>query len=298
MERFAGMDMGPRCWFWCDEVRGPLVSACVWAELIASGNAPVRVPLLMNALGIACLLLDAGGEPDLTKRLVLALNGLEDYLPPPIPRPALLGSHLGPLGVGVTWDGQRARWQGIRAAAVLFVRGQARGLEQTIGFTQEGRIYPLIKCSRSESIQTAVNDFLAPAQGVIELVEARAACCPAAGPAPPPGGAGPDTARPKNLRQFPRARLPQSYIGPGVSQAVLDGHLLNLRKERDPRSGADDWIEGVENHLGLAKTYARLAQTLSQTSPGPPLGAITSLEGIRCGSSLGRPRFKPGRLLS
>ncbi|MGA2867079.1 MAG: hypothetical protein ABSF95_21595 [Verrucomicrobiota bacterium] len=288
--RVAGMDMGPRCWFWCDEVRGPLVSACVWAELIASGNAPVRVPMLMNALGIACLLLDAGGEPDLTKRLVLALNGLEDYLPPPIPRPALLSSHLAHLGVGVTWDGQRARWQGIRAAAVLFVRGQARGLEQTIGFTQEGRIYPLIKCSRSESIQTAVNDFLTPAEGVVEIVrsveresveresvESRLV------------GTG-------NVRALPRARLPQSYIGPGVSQAVLDGHLLNLRKERDPRSGADDWIEGVENHLGLAKTYARLAQMLSQTNPGPPLGAITSLEGIRSGSSLGRRRFQPGRL--
>ena len=53
-------------------------------------------------------------------------------------------------------------WEGIRAAAVLFVPGQARGLEQTVGFTQDGRIYPLIKCSRSESIQGAVNDFLTP----------------------------------------------------------------------------------------------------------------------------------------
>ncbi|MGD0783938.1 MAG: hypothetical protein ABSA30_13890, partial [Candidatus Aminicenantales bacterium] len=64
--RVAGMDMGPRCWFWCDEIRGPLVTACLWAELIASGNAPARVPILMQALGIQCLLLDAGGEPDLT----------------------------------------------------------------------------------------------------------------------------------------------------------------------------------------------------------------------------------------
>jgi hypothetical protein len=43
---------------------------------------------------------------------------------------------------------------------------------------------------------------------------------------------------------------------------VFDGHLLNLRKEKDPRTGAEDWIEGVENHLGLAKTYARLAGTV------------------------------------
>jgi hypothetical protein len=72
--RFAGMDMGPRCWLWADEVNGPAVSGLVWAEMIASGNAPTRLPLLMEALGIQCVFLDAGGEPDLTKRLVLALE--------------------------------------------------------------------------------------------------------------------------------------------------------------------------------------------------------------------------------
>ena len=299
--RVAGMDMGPRCWFWCDEVRGPLVSACVWAELIASGNAPVRVPILMNALGITCILLDAGGEPDLTKRLVLALNGLDNYQPPAIPRQALLGSQLSHLGVGVSWDGRRGAWQGIRAAAVLFVPGQARGLEQTLGFTQDGRIYPLIKCSRGESIQAAVNDFLTPNEGVIELVASTGGRVSsvqgrtASGHDAPPGSSPPDI-RHSTLRTLPRARLPQSYIGPGASQAVLDGHLLNLRRERNPRTQADDWIAGVENHLGLAKTYARLAQTLSQSSAAPPLGAITSLEGIRFGGSHGLPQFLPAKL--
>jgi hypothetical protein len=291
--RVAGMDMGPRCWFWCDEVRGPLVSACVWAELIASGNAPVRVPLLMNALGICCLLLDAGGEPDLTKRLVLALNGLDDYLPPAIPRQALVGSQLTHLGVGVSWDGRQGAWQGIRAASVLFVPGQARGLEQTLGFTQDGRIYPLIKCSRSESIQTAVNDFLTPAEGVIEMLrvstEANEENKGTSFPSLP-------SVKSQQIRTLRRARLPHSYIGPGVSQAVLDGHLLNLRRQRNPRTQAEDWIDGVENHLGLAKTYARLAQTLTQANRAPPLGAITSLEGIRLGSTRGLPQFQPGRL--
>jgi Phage terminase large subunit (GpA) len=239
LTRFAGMDMGPRCWFWCDEVRDELSSGCVWAELIASGNAPTRVPLLMQSLDISCLFLDAGGEPDLTKRIVLALNGLENYSPPVMPRPELLKSSLGNLGVGISWDGARGRWRGIRAAAVLFVAGEAKGIEQTIGFTQDGKIYPLIKCNRSESIQTAVNDFLTPSEGMLELTGADK----------------------KALRALPRARLPQTYIGPGVSLALLDGHLMNLRKERDPRTGEEDWIEKVENHLGLAKTYARLAAT-------------------------------------
>jgi len=235
--------MGPRCWFWADEVRSPQVSTLLWAELIASGNAPTRIPILMQSLGIGCLFLDAGGEPDLTKRLVLALNGLENFSPPMVPKNDLLKMRLGNLGVGLSWDGERAKWRGLRAAAVLFVAGEAKGIEQSVGFTQEGRIYPLVKCNRAESIQTAVNDFLTPAEGVIEMVGAD-------------GG--------KAVRTLRRARLPQTYIGPGVSQAVLDGHLLNLRKERDPRTQQEDWIEGVENHLGLAKCYARLAATVTE----------------------------------
>jgi hypothetical protein len=156
-----------------------------------------------------------------------------------MPRNDLLKSHLSRLGVGLTWDGAKSRWQGLRAAAVLFTAGEAKGVEQTIGWTQDGKLYPLIKCNRAESIQTAVNDFLTPTAGVLEMM-------------PQPDAT-------KRLRSLPRARLPQTYLGPGASQAVVDGHLLNLRKERDTRTGEEDWIDGVENHLGLAKVYARLA---------------------------------------
>ena len=310
--RVAGMDMGPRCWFWCDEVRGPLVSACLWAELIASGNAPARVPILMHTLGIQCLLLDAGGEPDLTKRLVLALNGLENYQPPPVPKNDLLKMRLynlgGPSPVrisafgasdfpaspgGLSWDGERAQWRGLRAAAVLFVAGEAKGLEQTIGFTAEGRIYPLLKCNRAESIQTAVNDFLTPAEGVIEMLKAEGQRLKSE---KPDSDFSLQPSAFSLVRTLRRARLPQTYIGPGVSQAVLDGHLLNLRKERNPRTQAEDWVDGVENHLGLAKTYARLAQTLVQTNRAPPSGAICTLEGIRFGAAPGVPHFQPGRV--
>lgn len=257
-KRVAGMDMGPRCWLWVDEIQDD-VSALVWSELIASGNASTRVPQLMEALGISCVFLDAGGEPDLTKRIVLALNGLDDYSPPVIPRNELIKSQLGNLGVGLNWDGQRGLWSGIRAAAVLFVAGEAKGVEQTIGFTQDGKIYPLIKCNRSESIQTAVNDFLTPADGVLEMLGEHGN---------------------KSLRKLPRARLPKTYIGAGVSQAVLDGHLLNLRKERNPRTGEEDWVDKVENHLGLSKVYARLAATTGERV-ATPAGRIVLGSGHR-----------------
>jgi hypothetical protein len=260
--RFAGLDTGPRCWFWCDEVPDAFTSRMVWAELIASGNASTRVALLMQQLGIACVFIDAGGEPDLTKRIVLAFNGLENFQPPVMPQTELLKSYLSNIGNGVTWDGQRARWSGIRAASVLFSSREAKGIEQTIGFTQDGKIYPLIKCNRAESIQTAVNDFLTPGEGVIELVADQ------------------QVSPTKTIRTAARARLPKTYIGPGAIQAVLDGHLLNLRKERDPKTGEEDWIDGVENHLGLAKVYARLAATQSAI-PGGSAGPIYTFENTR-----------------
>ena len=271
--RVAGLDLGPACWFWCDEIRGPQLSACVWAEMMASGQAATRLPLLLESLGVQCVLLDAGGEPDLTKRLVLALNGLDRYSPPSQSLSDLLRLDLCNIGHGLTWTSSRAEWQGLRAAAVLFVAGAARGLEQSIGLTQDGLIYPILKCQRAETIQAAVNAFLTPAHGVLELV---------AGPVG------------KLLRQLPRARLPQNGIGPGVSPALLDGHLLNLRKALNPRTHREDWLEGVENHLGLAKAYASLAARLVQNDASFQAQALDNLARIRTGGNPG-PRVKPRR---
>ena len=72
------------------------------------------------------------------------------------------------------------------------------------------------------------------------------------------------------IRLLPRARLPQTYIGAGAPQAVLDTHLLNLRRVRDAKTGAEDWADKVENHLGLAKVYARLASGVAGT-PRPTI---------------------------
>jgi hypothetical protein len=99
--------------------------------------------------------------------------------------------------------------------------------------------------------------------------------------------------RKSKIRELPRARLPISYIGPGVSQAVLDGHLLNLRKALNPRTGVEDWLQGVENHLGLAKTYARLAQTVLEAAPAPPCPPVLRPEHFRTGPNPSRFRFQP-----
>ena len=309
--RFAGCDMGPRCWFWCDEVQSPVASALVWAEMIASGNLPARLPRLMDWLGIECVCFDAGGEPDLTTRLCLALNGLENYEPPALPRTELMRATLSNIGAGLTWDGGRGLWSGLRAAAVLFTSSEAGGIVQTVGITQAGKIYPLIKCNRAESIQSAVNDFLTPSEGVIETVgaeggfnsedaKAGSSNCSSRPRAFPVQNSMterfnsedakarssesvqsvPSVDSSSRLRVFPvrspirllpRARLPQTYIGAGAPQAVLDTHLLNLRRVRDAKTGAEDWADKVENHLGLAKVYARLASGVAGT-PRPTRG--------------------------
>ena len=263
--RVAGADMGPRCWLWADDIHSPLVSALAWAEMIPSGKFIERASLLMELLGLSCLLMDAGGEPDLTKRAALALNGLDDYAPPVVPRNELAKMTLSNIGHGLTWDGSQARWSNLRAAAVLFVAGEHKGLVQEIGVTEDGRIYPLIKCNRASAIQMAVNDFLTPAEGVAELVDMGATGNPV-GELKPKSQA-------RAVRQLPRARLPLSYIGAGGSQATVESHLLNLRKEKDPRTGLEDWATQVENHFGLAKVYARIAATLFN-APAPASGAF------------------------
>ena len=152
---------------------------------------------------------------------------------------------------------------------MLFVAGEHKGLVQEIGVTEDGRIYPLIKCNRASAIQMAVNDFLTPAEGVAELVESDNHADKTIAEA----GAAGRLARQKTVRQLPRARLPLSYIGAGGSQATVESHLLNLRKEKDPRTGIEDWATQVENHFGLAKVYARIAATLFN-APAPASGAF------------------------
>jgi len=244
--RVAGFDTGPRCWLTVNEVVNPFVSALVWAEMIPSGAAFARLLELHQARAFGCIFLDAGGEPDLTKRVVLALNGLDTWTPPNMPANELRKATLSNIGAGLSWDGSKGIWRGIHAAAVAFSLRDAGGIQQDIGFTQDGHIYPLIKCNRAESIEGFVNSFLTPKEGVIQQIPS------------PDGGAA-------RLRLLPRQRLPRAAIGPGVTDSLLDTHLENLRRVRNA-DGSQDWADGVENHLGLAGVYMRLAEVCLDTN--------------------------------
>ena len=238
--RCAGMDMGPRCWMWINGVATPLLSALTWAEMVPSGKAAARCGELREAGVFDCIFLDAGGEPELTKNIVLALNGLADWVPPQVPANELLGMTFS-WPNGLSWNPAIGQWRGLKAAAVEFSMREGAGIVQTIGRTQDGRIYPLIKCNRAESIQAFVNDFLTPVEGVLQQVAEL------------------------GLRRLPRQRLPENAIGAGVSGTLLATHLQNLRKVRSA-AGNEDWADGVENHLGLAGCYARLAAVVGAGS--------------------------------
>ena len=248
--RFAGMDMGPRCWLWINEVQSPLVSACAWAEMVPSGRAAERCAALLAAGAFDCIFLDAGGEPELTKQIVMTLNGLADWRPPAMTPSELQGASFS-WPNGLAWNPNVAQWRGLKAAAVEFSLRDAGGLQQNIGRTQEGRIYPLVKSNRAESIQGFVNDFLGPDEGVIQQVEKF------------------------GLRRLPRQRLPSNAIGSGVSGTMLATHLQNLRKVRPANGGQEDWADGVENHLGLAGCYARLAAMVATNTRAQSAGAST-----------------------
>jgi hypothetical protein len=244
--RVMGMDTGPRCWMWIDDIVSPVCTPMVWAEKVSSGRAEARVLELFYALDIDTVFIDAGGEPELTKSIVLKLNGLDSYSPPVVSFSDLKNMRLLDIGAGVTWDGDQGRWINIKAAAVLFSKSQGSGVQHDIGRTVDGQIYPLIKCNRYDAISAAVNDFGIPKDGVIEQIEIDGKV---------------------ELRRMPRARLPKTYIGNGAEASVVHAHLTNLRKIKNSKTGVEDWAEGIENHLGLSKVYARIASQVVVNAP-------------------------------
>jgi hypothetical protein len=243
--RVCGMDTGPRCWLWANDLISERAHALTWAEMIPSGQAFARCVELLTGGLTDIIFLDAGGEPDLTKRICLALNGLADYQPPAMPIEQLRRAYLGGIGNGVSWDGNRGRWSNIKAAAVLFSQRPGAGIQEDIAVTQDGRIYPIIKCNRAEAIQGFVNTLLTPAEGVIQHIAGE-------------------------LRSLPIQRLPENSIGAGVTATMIETHLTNLRRGRKAGQSEDDWLDGIENHLGLAAVYARIAAMSAASAPAQP----------------------------
>ena len=237
LQRYCGLDTGDRCWFTCREVGADGKKRTVWAESIAAEAVRTRVPSLFATLGATCLFVDAGPLRDLARDLCLLLNEI----------PAdLLANKTNVIPAGdvavrnLRWSAGRKEWLGLRCAAVEFTGKPGSGIVQACRLTPDNRsVYPVISCNRDEAIDMAVFELLTADEGVAQV-----------------GDDG-------KLRTDPLWLLPADAPGAQPAVALLHSHILcGARKVRDENGKDDHWIDNVENHLLLASTYARLAESV------------------------------------
>ena len=234
--RFAGMDTGNRCWFTGIEQESEWVKRIFWAEMLSVEKARTRVPQLMHLCGISCLFIDAGPERDLAAGLALDLNGIRDQR---------LGKRSDTdfikFDSGLIWDGKSKVWRGLKCATVEFSMKPGAGIRHKLGETQDGLYYPIIQANREESIQTVVNGFLTPNEGVYHSDHGK-------------------------LRMEPALRLPQKKPGSNPIIEKLDSHIKVGSRKEIARNGKDThFVDKCENHMLLGLTYASLAETLGGT---------------------------------
>jgi hypothetical protein len=237
--RFAGLDMGDRCWFIARE-QHPGHRRVVRADKIAAGDVVARVRSLCDSLSITALFIDERPLVNESRTLALALNGLEGVEFPSVDwssRDCFVS-----LPGGLAWDGRNQRWHGLKCAVVRFTRNKlGSGIVQTyVEFDEDGRrkVVPCIECNRFETIDRAVREFLTPAENVIEVVNGK-------------------------VRETPATLLPRRQPGaPGILE-TLDAHLLaGSQREKDKSGELGDYLDAIENHLLLASGYAALAETV------------------------------------
>ncbi|PAW75710.1 MAG: hypothetical protein B9S32_17355 [Verrucomicrobia bacterium Tous-C9LFEB] len=254
--RYAGLDMGDRCWFVVAETgEGKSAddadlhrlkreenpneipsenlrqsadgsrSCLVWAEMISAERVRERVPELCRALGVKILCVDAGPLRDLSRDLCFTLGA----------------------GSAQRWDEAAAMWRYLRAATVEFTLREGQGIRQKPGVTQDGAQYPLIACNREETIARVIADLQHP------------------------GG--------------PRFLLPERTAQLPPILATYEQHLLaGSRQERSGDGKSLHYVDKCENHFLLATAYAALARQLDATESAtvsPGFGRVQSIHRSR-----------------
>jgi hypothetical protein len=242
LPRFAGLDMGDRCWLLINE-DCPQGSRVLRADKIAAGDVVARVTSLAAAHHVSALFVDERPLVNEARTIVLLLNKLEGITWPRVPDWNAPDCYVSLPG-GLTWDGRNRRWKNLRAAVVRFTKHKlGSGLQQTaVEFSESGvtKFVPCIECNRFETIDRAVREFLTPAENVIEVVNGA-------------------------VRAHPACLLPRMIPGaPGILE-TLDAHLLaGSQREKDPKTGeVGDYLDAIENHLLLARGYGALAKQLA-----------------------------------
>ena len=183
--RFAGLDMGDRCWWMARETASAADKRMVHAAQIAIGDVVGRVVALQAAHDISCLFIDERPAVAEARTLALILNGLGEVTTWPSAIDwRSRDSHVSMPG-GLAWDGRNQRWLNLRCAVVRFTKNAlGAGIEQgAVEFTENGmtKFVPVIACNRFESIDRVVRELLTPTENVVEVVRtapAKASCAP------------------------------------------------------------------------------------------------------------------------
>lgn len=227
---YCGIDTGDRNWFTAREVDGPASKRIIWAERIALGDLVRRSVYLAKLLQADFTAIDARPAASEARQIVWDLCGLLATEWPQIED--VDGTRI-ILPGGVEWNGPAKQWRGIKAAVVEFGLKPGSGYEWRAGVHLEDgkkKLYPVLRCSREDSIQRVVNELLTPAENVNRVVDGK-------------------------VLTEPVLRLP--LAGPGHPPACeeLGRHFL-VGSERDEKG---EYVDKCENHFLLSAAYGALA---------------------------------------
>lgn len=247
---FAGIDVGDKSYFFARERESAKLKRAIYVATISSGDLVARAQSLVDQLGVSCLFIDQRPEADLSRSLALALNGLNAIAKwPDDPDPAK--SYV--LG-GLSWNGDKGRWFGLRCAVVRFDKKQiGAGIEHGLDIFEEGgqtKFVPLIRCNRQDSIDRVVREFLTPAEGVSEYFDGRP-------------------------RELPSMLLPRRN---NKIVETLEAHLITGSEREKLADGTKgDYVDQCANHFLLADAYSALAEGEGINSKPIPAGRFVPL---------------------
>ena len=232
-QSFGGVDTGNNCWFFAREVESEFVKRAMFAEKIPLSQLVRRTVSLFESLNLSCLFIDAHPAVDQAREITYGIHGLteDSHWPAPMEKPE---TKVIEFEGGLIWNGEKGRWENLRAAVVQFTKKEGAGIEQKLGIDpQTGftKYYPIIQCNRFELINRAVREFLTPKENVIRTKDQK-------------------------LVEDPVMRMPRKEEGSPPIVELLENHFIT----GSAKDEKDNWVDNCENHLLLSNGYSALAE--------------------------------------
>jgi hypothetical protein len=244
---YGGLDTGNSCWFVAREVTSEVEKRIVHAEDIPLANVVRRAEVLFHKMGLSALFIDARPAVNEARMLTYLLNGLHGIKWPVVQDPE--HSRIRFPG-GLEWNGEKSEWVNLRCAVVEFTKSAGAGITQKLGQEQADgvtRFFPIIQCSRFDSIDRVICEFLTPEENIYRMHNGA-------------------------IYDEPVMLLPRRVDGSPQILETLERHLItgSAREEKDGEKG--DYVDKCDNHLLLANAYSGIAEHLVQaTAPSAPV---------------------------